>query len=394
MAHHITTDKTALLSKVIDACVYGMIVIDSDWKIQLWNDWMEQTSEIPSSEAVGKLFLNLFPSLKEGRITASIKAALHSGASAVISHAFTRTHLPLHRPGHKDKALEQMIYVKPISISDTQRYCLIQVSDISAAVKRERQLKEMAHSADIARKAAEDYSDLKSGFVATVSHELRTPLTAIRGSLSLLSNEAVGSVDQEAKSLIDIANNNTTRLLMLVNDILDIEKIESNRMKFNFDDIDVPTFLQQSIASISDYGRQQEVSFKLVHCPKVIIKGDTNRLLQVMNNLMSNAAKFEPKGGEVEIKADVFVNTVRFTVKDHGPGIPKSFHSQLFEKFTQADNSSSRSIPGTGLGLAIAKAIVEKHQGYIGVNTKPDVGAEFFFELPLHKKPYSKPSEI
>ena len=379
-------DQSELLSKIINAGVYGMIVVDANYHIQLWNDWMEQTSEIPSAKALGKELFSLFPSLKVGRIASAIEASLVSGTSSMISHAFARTHFPLHRPGHKDQTLEQMIYVKPITIPGEKRYCLIQVSDISAAVKREKQLKEMAHNADIARKAAEEYSDLKSGFVATVSHELRTPLTAIRGSLGLLCSEAVGQVDQEAKSLIEIANKNTTRLLMLVNDILDIEKVESDRMKFNFDEIEVPSLLEQSISAIEDYGKQHSINFSVLSCPKAIIKGDLNRLLQVMNNLMSNAVKFEPKGGVVEIRADIFANTVRITVKDHGPGIPKSFHNQLFEKFTQADNSTSRSIPGSGLGLAIAKAIVEKHQGFIGFKTNPETGTEFFFEIPLVKK--------
>ena len=381
------TQHADLLSEVINAGVHGVIVVDSENIIQLWNEWMEKASNIPPSNAIGKQLTSLFPSLEHGRITNAIQSALSSGVSAAISHAFDKTLFPLHRPGHREQKLKQMIYIKPISLPDEQRYCLIQICDTSAAVKREKQLKEMAHNANKARVAAEEFSSLKSDFVATVSHELRTPLTAIRGSLGLLRKGIAGQVDNSVQNLIDIANSNTLRLLMLITDILDIEKIESGRMDFTFGDVDIPTLLEQSLVSINDYGRDYEVTFNITHCPDIVVHGDMNRLIQVMNNLMSNAAKFEPKGGEVEIRADLIDSKIRIAVIDHGPGIPEDFHDKIFDKFTQADTSASRSIPGTGLGLAIAKAIIDKHKGNIAFNTSADKGTEFYFEIPINNKP-------
>ena len=175
--------------------------------------------------------------------------------------------------------------------------------------------------------------------------------------------------------------------MMLITDILDIEKIESGRMDFTFGDVDIPPLLEQSLVSINDYGRDYEVTFNITHCPNIVVYGDMNRLIQVMNNLMSNAAKFEPKGGEVEIRADLIDSKIRIAVIDHGPGIPEDFHDKIFDKFTQADTSASRSIPGTGLGLAIAKAIIDKHKGNIAFNTSADKGTEFYFEIPINNKP-------
>ena len=382
------TLSATLLDEVINAGVHGVIVIDAQEKITLWNQWMEKTSCIDANTALNATLNQLFPALENGRLHNSIKAALKSGKSSIISHAFSQQHLPLYRPEHNEQRLEQTIYVKPINTAHAQRYCLVQICDISAAMKRERQLRDMAHNAEAARQAAEEYSELKSGFVSTVSHELRTPLTAIHGSLSLLNSQLLNTnIDERAKSLIEIASNNSSRLLMLVNDILDIEKIESGKMEYNFAQVEIKALLKQALLSIHDYGRQRDVGFEIEHAPHdTFTQADSNRLLQVMNNLLSNAAKFEPKSGTVKIRADIKEEKVRISVKDHGPGIPQTFQDQIFNKFTQADHSNTRSIPGTGLGLAIAKAIIHEHQGEIGFHTSPQ-GTEFFIFLPLLSQP-------
>lgn len=373
-----------LLANTIDAGVYGVILIDEHEKIKLWNQWLEKTSYIQSSDAIDATITQIYPSLENGRLHNSVKAALQSDRSSIISHAFAQQHLPLYRPERNEQRLEQTIYVTPIKLPDESKYCLIQICDISAAMKRERQLREMAHNADAARRAAEEYSELKSSFVSTVSHELRTPLTAIHGSLTLLNSQLMNiSVDKQSQSLIEIANKNTSRLLMLVNDILDIEKIESGKMEYQFEHIEIRELLKQSLLSIHDYGIQHDVKFEIDSAPRnTFVHADSNRLLQVMNNLLSNATKFEPKGSTIKLNADCQDDKIHISVIDHGPGIPEIFHDKLFDRFTQADHSTTRSVPGTGLGLAIAKAIVDAHQGEIGFNTSPQ-GTEFFIRLPL-----------
>ena len=224
---------------------------------------------------------------------------------------------------------------------------------------------------------------MKEEFISTVSHELRTPLTSIRGSIGLLTGGMAGEFNEQAQKLLNMAHNNTERLLMLINDILDISKLESGKMDFNFATVDVEKLLIQAVESNLGYANQHNVKFVLdMNVNGAKIHGDENRLMQVMNNLMSNAAKFAPEGDEVLVAAVRHHHQVRISVTDHGPGIPKELESKIFDKFTQADSSDTRQVGGTGLGLNITKAMVDKHNGRIAFVSELGVGTTFYIDLP------------
>ncbi|MDH5654748.1 MAG: PAS domain S-box protein [Spirochaetia bacterium] len=224
---------------------------------------------------------------------------------------------------------------------------------------------------------------MKNEFISTVSHELRTPLTSIRGSLGLISGGAVGELPQKAVDLLHIANNNTERLLLLINDILDIQKIESGQMAFKFNNISLIPFLEQALKDNAGFADQHRVKFVLVKkIDEAKIYGDRDRLMQVMANLLSNAAKFSPEGETIEVSiARHGSQLIRISVTDHGPGIPKDFQDKVFEKFTQSDSSDTKKKGGTGLGLSIAKIIMEKHGGLIDFVSHEGVGTTFFIEF-------------
>ncbi len=229
---------------------------------------------------------------------------------------------------------------------------------------------------------------LKNEFVSTVSHELRTPLTSISGSLGLLAGGIGGEMSTEAMNLVDIARNNSERLVRLINDILDIEKIESGRMVFNMEPLDLLPLVEQSLSDNAAYGTQFGVEFELVPgapglaTAKII--GDGDRLTQVMTNLLSNAAKFSPEGGTVRVTLERQDHLLRVSVADQGPGIPEEERGRIFERFVQADSSDSRSRGGTGLGLNICEAIVERHNGIIDFATATGgaSGTTFHLRLP------------
>ncbi|GGA17123.1 PAS domain S-box protein [Neptunicoccus cionae] len=224
----------------------------------------------------------------------------------------------------------------------------------------------------------------KSEFVATVSHELRTPLTSIKGSLGLVRTGAMGVLPDKPKAMIEIAYNNCERLVRLINDILDIEKIEAGKMDFQMERLDMTQLLTDAMESNSSYGEELGISFNVVTPDAPIYThGDAGRLLQVMANLMSNAAKFSNSGSTVDIKLEAFGERMRVTVSDRGAGIPLSAQPTIFDKFTQADSSDVRKKGGTGLGLSISKMIVEKHGGELSFRSVPDVGTDFWFELEL-----------
>ena len=227
---------------------------------------------------------------------------------------------------------------------------------------------------------------MKREFVSVVSHELRTPLTSIRGSLSLLNTAAVGELPPRARSMISIGLQNSERLLRLINDILDIEKIEFGKMEFTFEPIRVRALIQAAEEEHRAYLDQFKISLQIDENARhnVVVQGDHGRLMQVLANLISNAVKYSPDNGTVTIGTDIRKDTIRIWVKDQGPGIPESFRDRIFQKFSQADSSDTRQKDGTGLGLSIAKAIVECHGGTINFETAEGKGTTFYFDLPIY----------
>lgn len=223
---------------------------------------------------------------------------------------------------------------------------------------------------------------MKTDFISVVSHELRTPLTSIRGALGLVAGGIAGELPERARRLVDIASKNSERLARLVDDILDVERIESGQMGFRLVPQDLAALVEQAVEANQPYGQPYGVSLRLVEAQPALVRVDADRIQQVLSNLLSNAVKFSPRGASVEVGVTARSGRVRLRVVDHGKGIPPEFRAWIFEKFTQADATSTRQRGGTGLGLSISKAIVERHGGRIWFETTPIQGTTFFVELP------------
>jgi signal transduction histidine kinase len=225
---------------------------------------------------------------------------------------------------------------------------------------------------------------VKEDFISVVSHELRTPLTSIKGALQLVNSGCLTETPQKVDYLLDIAEKNSIRLLFLINDLLDIEKLERESFSLKYEQVDLCSFLDTCLEENESYAAQSNMTFSRTSCKAAKLSIDIQRMKQVMANLLSNACKYSPEGEPIEISAVVETQRVVIAVKDNGPGIPPAFHDKIFDKFTQVDTSSTRSAGGTGLGLSIAKQIVELHSGSIWFETAPNEGSTFFIALPLH----------
>ena len=230
---------------------------------------------------------------------------------------------------------------------------------------------------------ARKIESLKSEFVSTASHELRTPLTAIYGSIKMVASGRLGEIPDKANETLAIALRNSERLTLLVNDILDMEKLESGKMEFDLQPQEITALLKEAIDANGYYGKKYQVHYSLSQdSVSGVVKVDANRFLQIMNNLLSNAAKFSPAHSTVELKVSKQKGYLRVSVKDRGKGIAGEFHHLIFEKFSQADSTDARQSAGTGLGLAICKQLVEKMGGKIGFRTSIGQGTCFYFDLP------------
>lgn len=229
---------------------------------------------------------------------------------------------------------------------------------------------------DITERKAVDKA--KSEFFATVSHELRTPLTSIRGSLGMILSGKFGELPEKVVRMLDVANRNSDHLGRLINDILDLEKIAMGGMEFNITAVEADLAMDTALSANEGYALRHNVRLQVgQRVEGACINADEVRLQQVFANLISNAIKYSPAEGSVELTACLADGLIRFGVRDHGPGIPEEFRGRIFNRFSQATGAKS----GTGLGLNIARSIVEHLGGRIGFDTS-SAGTEFYFYLP------------
>lgn len=307
---------------------------------------------------VGKRLEDIFPPVVAQQFTVFLKRTLDTNQAQVFDY-----HLQADTP---------IDYEARVVVNGADEVLVI-VRDISARKKVER---------------------LKNEFVSMVSHELRTPLTSIRGSLGLIIGGIAGELPIEAQELVNIAHKNTERLILLINDILDIEKIESGKMSFALRPVKLMPLVEQAIVANQAYAEQFNVTLKLTATlPDVEVNVDSQRLIQVLTNLLSNAAKFSPPGETVAVSVTARNQRIRISVKDRGSGIPQAFRDRIFQKFAQADSSDTRQKGGTGLGLSIAKAIIERLDGQIGFETELNVGTTFYCDLPQWSPPFCERPE-
>ncbi|MEZ4300885.1 MAG: PAS domain S-box protein, partial [Polyangiaceae bacterium] len=222
---------------------------------------------------------------------------------------------------------------------------------------------------------------LKAEFVSVVSHELRTPLTALRGSIGLLTGGVMGALPDEVMEMLGIAERNTMRLISLVNDILDLERLQKGKIDLFLQPVRVLSIVDRSLESVKSFADQERIQIE-VRCTSDVVLGDGDRLVQVLVNLLSNAVKFSPPGSRIEVSNETEPSAVVFRVSDRGRGIPPSHRRLIFERFAQVHTSDAREKGGTGLGLTICKAIVEQHDGTIGVESEEGKGSTFWFRIP------------
>ena len=228
------------------------------------------------------------------------------------------------------------------------------------------------------RKAVEQ---MKSEFISIASHEMRTPLTSIHGVLKLLCANRLGELSKKGKVMADMALRNSDRLVRLVSDILDLERIESGRDEITKTNCNSGLLIQQAIDTVSSMAQLQQITLE-TNAESLEFLGDRDRLTQALTNLLSNAIKFSPPDSKVAIAASNQDDRILFSVTDKGRGIPADKLETIFERFQQVDASDSRKKGGTGLGLAICRHIIEQHQGRIWVDSTYGTGSTFFFTVP------------
>lgn len=236
---------------------------------------------------------------------------------------------------------------------------------------------------DISKEAKID--KMKTEFISTVSHELRTPLTSIKGYIDLILDGDTGEINEIQKEFLDIVYQNTDRLNSLINDLLDVEKIESGKVEIKFEKFSLTDITNRAIKIMTTMANKKKLRLVSNIGEGIEFQGDSDKIMQVFTNLLSNAIKFTKEG---EINIDLKTNNGKYEIifRDTGIGINKLDQKKLFEKFFRADTEYTREVGGTGLGLSIVKSIIDKHKGEIKVKSQINKGTEFRIILPVKVK--------
>jgi len=364
------SEKSLFLDSIVENIPNMVFVKEAkDLRFSLFNKAGEDLIGLSRKDLIGESDFDFFPKQQAEHFVSKDREAL---ASRVI------TDIP-EEPIETQARGQRLLHTRKISIRDDKGVPLFLLG-ISEDITEKKEVEAKLTEALIQAEAA---NEAKSEFLAVVSHELRTPLTSINGSLGLIAGGAVGSVSPEVGNLIGIAVKNGERLVSLVNDILDMEKIESGRMEYSLQTLNLNQLVSDSVQGNKSYADQFEITLNENLLPHdAIVSADGERLNQVLTNLISNAVKFSPRSSEVMVSVLQSDDSYRIEVTDRGPGIAPEFAEHIFEKFTQADASDTRNVNGTGLGLSISKAIIEGHGGQLLFDTAVDKGTTFYFDLP------------
>ncbi len=374
-------EVSMLQSAMLNAANYAIVSCDPRGKLTTMNATAERMFGYAASEVVGKATPMLWHDADE----VATRAATLSEKLGVPVKPGLAVFTANMRPGQIDESEWTLtrkdgtrffgaLTVTPLADPLGQVVGFLGVlSDITERKQREAEV--IAHRSEMDR--------LKREFIATVSHELRTPLTSIRGSLGLVEAGVLGPLPEKARAMVKVAHQNSERLGRIINDILDVEKIESGKLELRMGDVAIAALLREALEHNAPYGEKYQVRFVLESAPEdAQVHADGDRLIQVLANLLSNAAKFSNPGTAVRVRATQSGALVRIEVQDAGMGIPEEFRGRIFEKFAQADGSSTRRFEGTGLGLSITRRLVEAMGGAIGFTTETGCGTTFYVDLP------------
>ncbi len=362
------TDLVNRTKAIVETIVDGVITIDHRGLIDTVNPAAEKIFGYQSSELIGRNVNILMPAPYREEHDSYVHNYLRTGDKKIIGIGREVRGL---RKGGQSFPIE--LAISEMVVNDQRMFTGV-VRDISERKETEKKLRDAMRRVDEQR--------IKDEFIATVSHELRTPLTSIKASLEIMRAKGNEHSKERTETLLDIAYRNSERLLLLINDILDISKIESQKMNYRMQRIALKAFLKSALEVNRSYGDKHKVRFLLSNCPADRhIDVDPDRMMQVMSNLLSNAAKFSPEGGEIHVSAEPKDQRVSICVKDWGRGIPLDIQPRIFDKFTQEDSSDRRQLGGTGLGLYISQAIVKQHGGTLSFSSTPGEGSEFYIDL-------------
>ena len=354
---------------IVDTAHDAFIAMDIEGRITDWNAQAEATFGWSRSEAVGRFLADtIIPHQHREAHKRGLQHFLATGQGPVLNKRIEIT--ALHRDGHE---FPVELTISPIRLGQTYVFNSF-VHDIT-------ERKQAQEAILRAKEEAESASKFKDQFLSTMSHELRTPLNAILGFSDLLADERYGLLNERQQRYISHIRVGGQHLLKLINDILDLSKIEAGRMELAPEDLRVAIAFGEVISALRPLADKKSQTMSQDAEPNLAVNADAIRFTQILTNLLANAVKFTPEGGRIELAARQIDGQVRVEVRDTGPGIAPEEQKRIFEAFYRM-RQSGKAVEGTGLGLAITQRLVELHGGQLGLESQLGQGSCFYFHLP------------
>lgn len=386
-----TLVNAAVLHWMHELAAQGIITTDCELNVVEWNQWMEEHTGKRASEVIGNNLLELFPELSERRLDRHYKGALE-GQVRVLSqglHGYLIA-MPVVSGEHCYPQMQQAVRISPLAHEGRVIGTLTIIEDVTERVAREAELQAQIEersrlllSEKLARTEAERANQLKDEFLATISHELRNPLNAILGWAHMMR---LGNLTPaNAERAVETIYRNAKSQAQLVADLLDVSRIISGKLRLDVRTVELVPIVNAAIDSIRPSVEAKGIRLQTMLDPAAgPISGDADRLQQIVWNLLTNAVKFTPKGGRIQVKVQRINSHVEIAVTDSGVGISKEFLPYVFDRFRQADASTTRVHGGLGLGLSIVRQLVDLHGGTVSVHSDGEgKGATFTITLPF-----------
>lgn len=391
-----TSSKQTLLNAAVlhwmhDLAAQGIVTTDGELNVVEWNHWMEEHTGKRANAVIGKNLLELFPELTQRRLDRNYKWALE-GQVRVLSQALHGylIAMPAVSGEHGFAQMQQAVRISPLSHEGIVIGTLTIIEDVTERVAREAELQaqieersRLLSSEKLARNEAERANRLKDEFLATISHELRNPLNAIMGWAHMMRLGKLNTANTERA--VETIYRNAKSQSQLVADLLDVSRIISGKLRLDVRTVDLISIANAALDSIRPAADAKGIRLQTLLDPAAgPISGDADRLQQIVWNLLTNAVKFTPQGGRIQVKVQRVDSHVEIVVTDSGVGISKEFLPYVFDRFRQADASTTRKHGGLGLGLSIVRQLVDLHGGSVNVHSEGEgKGASFTITLPF-----------
>ncbi|HEU4834929.1 MAG TPA: ATP-binding protein [Pyrinomonadaceae bacterium] len=383
--------NAAVLHWMHDLAAQGIVTTDGELNVVEWNHWMEEHTGKRAPDVIGNNLLDLFPELTERRLDRQYRWALE-GQVRVLSQGLHRylIAMPPVSGEHAFAEMQQAVRISPLTHEGRVIGTLTIIEDVTERVAREAELQaqiedrsRLLSNENVARREAERANRLKDDFLATISHELRNPLNAILGWAHMMRLGKLNAANMERA--VETIYRNAKSQSQLVADLLDVSRIISGKLRLDVRTVDLISIVHAAIDSIRPAADAKTIRLQTMLDPAAgPISGDADRLQQIVWNLLTNAVKFTPKGGKIQIKVQRINSHVEIIVSDSGVGISKEFLPYVFDRFRQADASITRTHGGLGLGLSIVHQLVDLHGGTVAVQSEGEgKGATFTITLPF-----------